>query len=113
MCLCRLRVSIAIYIDSYGSKYLLRKHLGYDLGGEVPSQTAFGSIGDMQGYKPIEVLDIHGAIQLIFHISYLYNQYVSPGISGDTHSVYIYIYTQILLYNKYIHIIGGYNPLTK
>ena len=31
-----------------GSKYLLRKRLGYDLGGYVPSQEVFGSIGFMQ-----------------------------------------------------------------
>ena len=29
----------------YGSKYLLRKCLGYDLGGLAPSQEVFGSIG--------------------------------------------------------------------
>ena len=31
-----------------GSKCLLRKYLGYDLGGQVPSQTVFGSIGYME-----------------------------------------------------------------
>ena len=35
---------ICIYIP-YGSNCLLRKYLGYDLGGQVPSQTVFGSIG--------------------------------------------------------------------
>ena len=31
-----------------GSKCPLRKYLGYDLGGQVPSQTVFGSIGYME-----------------------------------------------------------------
>ena len=36
---------IVIY-NPYGSKYLPRKCLGYDLGGYVPSETVFGSIGN-------------------------------------------------------------------
>ena len=36
---------VYIYIYPYGSNCLLRKYLGYDLGGQVPSQTVFGSIG--------------------------------------------------------------------
>ena len=36
---------IMVPMDPRWSKYLLRKCLGYDLGGWVPSQTVFGSIG--------------------------------------------------------------------
>ena len=34
-----------IYISQWIQPYLPRKCLGYDLGGEVPSETVFGSIG--------------------------------------------------------------------
>ena len=58
-------VDFRLYIP-YGSKCLLKKYLGYDLGGQVPSQTVFGSIG----------IYIYNYINI-----YLYN-----------YNIYIYIY---------------------
>ena len=50
--------------NPYGSKYLARKCLGYDLGGEVPSETVFGSIGYI--YIIIYIYDSHFDHSILF-----------------------------------------------
>lgn len=75
-----IRMIIMIFVCPSGIKYLLRKYLRYDFGGEVPSQTVF------QSTLIIKFIILHRCHHVIhvFHI-YIYN----------SHILYIYTYTYV------------------
>jgi hypothetical protein len=62
------------FTNPYGSKYLLRKCLGYDLEGKVPSQTVFGSSWAAE-CTPFWEADRAGAIRPTLAFAALYWAY--------------------------------------